>query len=238
MLGVSFCWFSHCGYLMSPIFIRSEVTEQVSSQLTLFAFTARGRTSGSFLWSLAGSSACPDLLKPPLFWECCHTRGAPSWSERCCHTLVLCWRALWQSPFQPEPFGPCLSKRASWIPSGIQVCGFRSVGCPDTSARAGEVLASCTLSCRTEWELLIHHPYLPACVFKAIFWHSWNSFSLRYSFSLFPTRTRSGSTAVGWFLLQFMSWKWWVLYHMGQMCSSPISSKIPVSFLEQYPKKA
>lgn len=68
----------------------------------------------------------------------------------------------------------------------------------------------------------IHPPHQPTCVFKDISWHSLhNRESLLevflYSFSLFSNRTHSGSSAVGRFLLELLSWKQGVLYHVSQM---------------------
>lgn len=56
---------------LSPISVCSELTEQVSSQLTLFAFTGRGRARGDFPLALSRELCLPSSVKPPMFWECC-----------------------------------------------------------------------------------------------------------------------------------------------------------------------
>lgn len=143
------------------------------------------------------------------------------------HTF-LCWRALWKSPFQTEPFSPSLSKRASWIP-WLQPCWLSWN--PAVLVLVVFVPAVFIDFIQNENFLFIIQAFLPVSSKAQL------KISLSYSFSLFPTRTHSGSSSVGWFLLEFMRWKHWVLYYMGQMHSSPLSSKIPVSLLEQYPQK-
>lgn len=170
---------------LSHIPVWTEVTEQVSSQLTLFAFTGRGGTRGNFPLALSRSVEATCILGVlPHLW-------APSWCEQCCQTCPVLG-GLWQSPFQPEPFGPSLSKRASWIP-WLQFC----------CTRAGELLASCTLSCHVQNENF-YSSSRPSCLClqsTAEIVSLWGVLSADFLPELILDPV----------LLEFMRWKQWVL---------------------------
>lgn len=159
-----------------------------------------------------------------MFWDCCHTCELPLGMSDAVTHLSCVGGLSGDLHFSQSLLTLFLAKGLPEFP------GFRSAGCPEL-VRCLPAAPSAAI--QNEKFSFIIQTFLPVSSK-----HSWKSFSLRYSFSLFPTRTHSGSSVAGWFLLEFMSWKHWVLYHMGQMHFSPTNSKIAVSFLEQYPQKA
>ncbi|KAI1232290.1 hypothetical protein IHE44_0006739 [Lamprotornis superbus] len=101
------------------------VTEQVSSQHCLPSL-AEIEQGGIFLWSLAGSSACPDLLSQPMFWECCHTCELPLGLSDAVTHLSCAGGLSGYLHFSQSLLTLLLAKGLPEFP------GFRSAGCPET----------------------------------------------------------------------------------------------------------
>lgn len=75
---------------------------------------------GIFLWFLSGSSACSGLSwsRPCFRSPAARAELTVTYSSRAVKALSPWWSLL-----QPEPFGPSLSSRASWIPTALNPLG-------------------------------------------------------------------------------------------------------------------
>lgn len=207
--------------------------EKMSFWLVLFPFTRRGTVSGNCAWFVV----IWGLYLPRPLWSHLHTVAlalclANAVTYLCCQAsgslvIFISARAFWP-----------LCEQKSFVNS----YGFESTGCADSGTTAGEVFTSCTFSCHAECEIYSSSTSAHMCLQRHLLAQFTQqrvlvrTFSLRYSFGLFSNRSHR-SSAVGWFLLELLSWKQGVLYHERQMHFPPISGKILVAFMEQHPKR-
>lgn len=185
--AVSFSWFGHCGDEIGRVISHLCVPwAHRAGQFSILLSLAEAEEGGDFPLALSGELCLPSSVTAPMFWECCHTCELPLGLRSSITHLSCAGEFSGNLHFSQS----LLSKKAFWIP-WLHICWM------SWHPTVPELVRCLPYRMRT-----FYSSSRPSCL--CLQSTDEKSFSLRYSFSFFPTRTCSGSSAGGWFLLDFM----------------------------------